>query len=58
MQLTEIKKKKKKRRDKVWGGIPFGELEADLKADGFDPTSGEVRLIGVEAIAVRGDHFG
>ena len=42
----------------MWGGVPFGELEADLKANGFDPMNGEVRLIGVEAVAVRGYHFG
>ena len=42
----------------MWGGVPFRELEADLKANGFDPMSGEVRIIGVEAVAVRGYHFG
>ena len=26
----------------VWGGVPFGEMEANLKANGFDPTSGEL----------------
>ena len=33
--------------------IPFGELVADLITDGFDPTSGELGLVGVEAIAIR-----
>ncbi|GMY21213.1 thioredoxin reductase 2-like isoform X2 [Fagus crenata] len=38
-------------------GVPFGELESDLKANGFDSTSSEFGLIGVEAIAIRGYHF-
>lgn len=38
-------------------GIPLGELMADLVADGFDTTSGEVRLGGVETITVRRNHL-
>ena len=26
----------------VWGGVQFGEMEAKLKANGFDSTSGEL----------------
>lgn len=39
-------------------GVPFGELMADLVADGLDPASGEIGLVGVEAIAVGRHHFG
>lgn len=37
--------------------IPLGELMADLIADSFDATSGELRLSGVETIAVRRNHL-
>ena len=34
-------------------GVSFRELVADLITNGFDPTSSDLRLVGVEAIAIR-----
>nr|GMD04689.1 hypothetical protein Iba_chr06aCG20710 [Ipomoea batatas]GMD08557.1 hypothetical protein Iba_chr06cCG17820 [Ipomoea batatas]GME13400.1 hypothetical protein Iba_scaffold14416CG0010 [Ipomoea batatas]GME14650.1 hypothetical protein Iba_scaffold15351CG0060 [Ipomoea batatas] len=38
--------------------VPFGKLVANLKADGFDPAGGELRLVSIEAIAVGRNNLG
>lgn len=37
--------------------VPFGELVSDLIPDGLDSPGSELRFVGVEPIAVSGDHF-
>lgn len=39
----------------ILSALPLGKLVSDLKTDGFDPSGGELRFVGVESITVRRD---